>query len=259
MYQRVIRCCCVLAVCVLCTTRLSADSLTMDVPGLVGTFVHGQEPVEALVDFGFAFQPLWGVTLEITATGHPGHEGAVALPVDLLVSAHSVDQHGTPGMTWFNPTVMGPFGQASSTREVTEGFVWIAIYPPPITSGRAYITLDTPPGAINDDYPSYLEITSARITAEYWALAIPGDINGDGFVGLDDLDIILSNWNKRSSDGIPINGDTNYDGLVGLDDLDVVLSNWHSGSLPMSNVVPEPGMILCVVAGGVMMLRRRMF
>ncbi len=208
------------------------NTLTLDIPELVGTFVHGQEPVEALVDFGFAFQPLWSVTLDITATGHPGHEGAVAPPVDLLVSATSVEQYNVPGMTWISPTVMGPFGQASSTQQLTQPFAWVAIYPPPITSGRAYVTIDTPPSAVNDDYPSYLEITSARITAEYQYLAVPGDLDGDGFVGLGDLNIILQNWNRA---GQGVAGDTDADGFVGLGDLDVVLNNWNAGTPPLSS------------------------
>lgn len=47
----------------------------------------------------------------------------------------------------------------------------------------------------------------------------PADVNGDGTVNLDDLDIVLSNFGQQTS-----NGDTNSDGTVNLDDLDAVLS-----------------------------------
>ena len=50
---------------------------------------------------------------------------------------------------------------------------------------------------------------------------IPGDVNGDGQVDLDDLDIVLTNFGQTTS-----NGDANGDGIVNLDDLDIVLTNF---------------------------------
>jgi Stage II sporulation protein len=73
-----------------------------------------------------------------------------------------------------------------------------------------------------------------------------GDLNGDGFVGLDDLNIVLSNWNQTVPKGDLSQGDAggNGDGFVGLDDLNVVLANWNLGSFPPAELlaqVPEPG------------------
>ncbi len=78
---------------------------------------------------------------------------------------------------------------------------------------------------------------------------LPGDQNEDGYVGLDDLDIVLSNWNQ-SVPPADSRADANGDGYVGLDDLDIVLNNWNTGT-PPSQVVPEPAttalvaMMLC--------------
>ena len=92
---------------------------------------------------------------------------------------------------------------------------------------------------------------------------IPGDLNGDGFVGLDDLDIILNNWNQNVTVGDPLQGDVTGpggepDGYVGLDDLDVLLNNWNAGSLPAA-AVPEPGALSLLAAGacGLTLWRRR--
>lgn len=50
-------------------------------------------------------------------------------------------------------------------------------------------------------------------------LTCPADVNQDGVVDLDDLDMVLSNFGLATSEG-----DTNGDGVVDLDDLDTVLS-----------------------------------
>lgn len=52
----------------------------------------------------------------------------------------------------------------------------------------------------------------------------PGDVNLDGRVDVDDLNIVLSNW----ADGVAPNtqGDLNGDGFVDVDDLNEVLANW---------------------------------
>lgn len=69
----------------------------------------------------------------------------------------------------------------------------------------------------NDPYPNY----------DFNYKALPGDINSDGFVGLDDLNIVLSAWNKRKGEkGYDVNADINKDGFIGLDDLNHVLTNW---------------------------------
>ncbi len=69
--------------------------------------------------------------------------------------------------------------------------------------------------------------------------SIPGDLNSDGFVGLDDLDIILTNWNQTIPPG-DLLADPSGDGFVGLDDLDIVLNNWNAGTPPRSISIPEP-------------------
>ena len=58
-----------------------------------------------------------------------------------------------------------------------------------------------------------------------------GDINGDGFVGMDDLNAVLSNWNTRLAPPA-IAGDLNGDGFVGVDDLNIVLINWNQNVTP---------------------------
>jgi len=80
---------------------------------------------------------------------------------------------------------------------------------------------------------------------------IPGDLDGDGFVGLSDLDLILQHWNQTVPPADPL-ADPTGDDFVGLDDLDIVLQNWNAGVPPSTNTnIPEPttfGLLLMVFA-----------
>ncbi len=89
-----------------------------------------------------------------------------------------------------------------------------------------------------------------------YVTSIPGDLDGDGFVGLSDLDLILNNWNMTIPDGDPA-ADPSGDDFVGLDDLDIVLNNWNAGT-PPTVAVPEPAsMAMGLLGAGLCVLRRR--
>ena len=87
---------------------------------------------------------------------------------------------------------------------------------------------------------------------------IPGDLNGDGFVGLSDLDIVLANWNQTVPPGNPL-ADPSGDHYVGLDDLDIVLEHWNMGVPPSAqvDVIPEPASVLFMLSGLLMVYVRR--
>ncbi|RMH13732.1 MAG: hypothetical protein D6698_13625 [Gammaproteobacteria bacterium] len=72
--------------------------------------------------------------------------------------------------------------------------------------------------------------------------SIAGDLDGDGFVGIADLNIVLGNWNQNVTAGDPLQGDPSGDGFVGIEDLNQVLGNWNAGTPPGNNAhIPEPG------------------
>ncbi|GAB4190928.1 MAG: hypothetical protein Kow00105_05130 [Phycisphaeraceae bacterium] len=61
---------------------------------------------------------------------------------------------------------------------------------------------------------------------------IAGDLDGDGFVGIADLNIVLGNWNQNVTAGSLAEGDPSGDGFVGIEDLNTVLGNWNAGTSP---------------------------
>lgn len=83
-------------------------------------------------------------------------------------------------------------------------------------------------------------------------LPIVGDVNGDGFVGITDMNVLLSNWNQTVPKGDHSMGDLAGigDGFIGLSDLNVILGNWNAGTPPASGTIniPEPGSLLMLIA-----------
>lgn len=78
--------------------------------------------------------------------------------------------------------------------------------------------------------------------------ALIGDLSGDGFIGQDDLNIVLGNWGQNVMAGNWKMGDSNGDGFVGQDDLNDVLGGWGQGAIGAvagsTHAVPEPHAIL---------------
>ncbi len=56
----------------------------------------------------------------------------------------------------------------------------------------------------------------------------------------------------------PIEGDLNGDGYIGLDDLDIVLNNWNAGTAPAGAAnIPEPMSLTLLAAGGLGLISGR--
>jgi len=80
------------------------------------------------------------------------------------------------------------------------------------------------------------------------------DLDGDGFVGASDLDLLLANWGGAG--GTPGAGDANGDNAVDALDLNIIISGWGEGT-PPPGVVPEPGSLALLLVGGLAVGRRR--
>ena len=87
---------------------------------------------------------------------------------------------------------------------------------------------------------------------------LPGDVTEDGFVGGDDLSIILTNWGQSGM--ARYQGDLTGDGFIGGDDYTEVLTYWGTGTPLVAALasVPEPTVLLLVTFGALAFLSRRM-
>ena len=107
--------------------------------------------------------------------------------------------------------------------------------------------------AIYGRSPARLEL------AYYLEGAIDGDLNGDGVVSSDDLDIVRANWGQQVTAGDWESGDPTGDGFVGSDDLDVIRANWGQGTPPAPSSMPEPVSGGLLITGLLCLAARRRF
>jgi len=85
---------------------------------------------------------------------------------------------------------------------------------------------------------------------------LEGDLDGDGFVGQSDLNLILGNWGQSVPPADPL-ADPDGSGSVGQGDLNQVLSGWGQGTPPNVEAVPEPATWLLFGLAGVGVLAAR--
>ena len=80
-------------------------------------------------------------------------------------------------------------------------------------------------------------------------LPLIGDLNGDGYVGQDDLNIVLGNWGQNVPPGNRLLGDSSGDGFVGQNDLNHVLGDWGQEATGGLAAIPEPAGFLTASIG----------
>ena len=112
----------------------------------------------------------------------------------------------------------------------TDGLIWIPeIEEPPL---EPIINIDT-----------------RGMSPWYEPPELVGDLDGDGFVNVSDLDIIINHWGQTVDIGEKILGDPSGDGFVGADDLDLVRAHWGEYIAADKVCVPEPRTITMLICG----------
>lgn len=160
------------------------------------------------------------------------------------------------------PAVYFYLGTTLSNAAFTDG---LAV--DPILTGTAYdgtqgsLFFDLPLGETFNNYHA-ISVWCADFKVDFGSglfFPIQGDLNNDGFVGIEDLGHVLGAWNMTFAPGTFI-GDPNGDGFVGIEDLNIVLGNWNNGTPPVGNAgnVPEPGICaVMLLSAGAYLGRRR--
>ena len=178
--------------------------------------------------------------------------------------AFLADENDNDYVSWFDVTSYAD-AATGANGGVLEGVIDLAQLFGTLPDG-VYLAVGTyasaDGGALTGQVPAAV-LANGNIDAGEYVLfslitAIPGDLNGDGYVGLDDLQPILDNWNQNVTAGDLTAGDANGDGYVGLDDLQLVLDHWNEGTLPSNGTnIPEPATGLVLGLMGAFALRRR--
>lgn len=117
------------------------------------------------------------------------------------------------------------------------------------------VMIDSTTGAqtlLSDDTrpPNDWTFSLRYITVVPFLEAILGDVSGDGFVDVSDLDLILAHWGDANTPA-----DLDNSGVVDDGDLDIVIANWGNGTPPGN--VPEPGTAAMLTLGVLALCRRR--
>ena len=201
-------------------------------------------------------------------------QGSVFAPHKPMYVAWSDDL----GLTWTEPEPTSPHLLNVSPTALTldNGVVAVVYGRPGIhvafstdyghswSDIETFSTLGTPPINGYADMvkvgPNELLMMGASEGGTYtWPIRVDlaGDVTGDGFIGGDDLTIILENWGQTVTGREQ--GDLNGDFFVGGDDYSEVLTHWGTG-VGLGAVlasVPEPTVLLLLSLASVMILRRR--
>lgn len=119
------------------------------------------------------------------------------------------------------------------------------------------LTLDAEQRPIYDPYPTDsdwgtggFDLDAVAVLNTYEPTALLGDVNDDGFVGGDDLSIILTNWGLSGM--TRQQGDLSGDNFVGGDDYSEVLTYWGTGISPETISIPEPTSLLSLLSAVVL-------
>ena len=109
------------------------------------------------------------------------------------------------------------------------------------------------------NYPAGEDVLFGSTVFYYLMPDLPGDVNGDGYVGGLDLTTIISNWGLLSATREL--GDLSGNGTVDGADYTEIITYWGTGSPPSEPPagVPEPATLALLLMGAFMLIPRRPF
>jgi hypothetical protein len=138
----------------------------------------------------------------------------------------------------------GPFGLSDSAIWAT-GAAEPARYPAANDLWNTSLSTLAMLEYLYDDNQAFTDLpqVAAALDAVFPNPLLDGDLNKDGFVGIDDLNTVLGNWNQTVAPGDWFAGDPSGDGFVGIEDLNTVLGNWNAAAPPQDTSIPASTII----------------
>lgn len=187
-------------------------------------------------------------TLQLTnATGRNSHLFSVPDEVGGWIELIK-----SPGSTWFadSPTIRIDLTDKGGMRLGVQGFL-AGTTSPNDDSLSVWLEWLDAPDTITAGTALGIEVDVVA-SGDPDRPVITGDLNADGFVGIEDLNIVLGNWNQSVLQGFFTLGDPTGDGFVGIEDLNSVLGNWNLGTPPTDlpeTGIPTPSTCLLLAVG----------
>jgi hypothetical protein len=142
------------------------------------------------------------------------------------------------------------------------------------TEGVYMIAQEVRMPGLENSIPYYTLFVTNTITnaaysdAQNWAkadLVVPGDVNNDGIVDIQDVTLAANHWLQTAPGGdnkyIPI-GDANYDGVVDIQDITLMANHWLQtvdslgGGAALATPVPEPATLALSLIGAALLVAR---
>jgi hypothetical protein len=154
------------------------------------------------------------------------------------------------------PTVLAAGTDFVGPDALAAGGVGLAASDPTHSGAVVDVMFATSPTGFVKDIWTVRDVAVLTDLGYLFGAPLVGDLDGDGFVGITDLNIILAAWNESVPPGDPL-ADPSGDGFVGIEDLGTVLGNWNAGTPPTGSPVPEPGSFVVMGVAVLSALRRR--